>query len=67
MLGAVGAGAVGPDRGLAVRLASVAAVAARFGDGVGPVADAGTESIRGLLEHAPTVDAKPTLPASQSS
>lgn len=63
-----GAGAVGPDRGLLVSLASVAAVAAGFGEGgVGPVADAGTESILGLLEQPPTVDAKPTLPASQSS
>jgi hypothetical protein len=60
-------GAVGPDRGVVVRLASVAAVAARFGDGVGPVADAGTESIRVLLEQALIIDAKPTLPATQSS
>lgn len=67
MLGA-GAEAVGPDVGLVVRLASVAPVAARFGEGgLGPVADAETESICGLLEQAPTVDAKPTLPASQSS
>jgi hypothetical protein len=64
----LGAGAFGPDSGLVVRLASVAAVAARFGEaGLGPVADAETESIRGLLEQAPTVDAKPTLPARQSS
>ena len=68
MLGAVGAGAVGPDTGLVVRLASVASVAARFEEGGrGPVADAGTESIRGLLEQPLTVDAKPTLPASLSS
>jgi hypothetical protein len=68
ILGAVGAGAVGADSGLVVTLASVAAVAARFGEGgLGPVADAETESVRGLLEQAPTVDAKPTLPASQSS
>jgi hypothetical protein len=60
-------GAVGPDRGFVVRLASVAAVAARFGDGVGPVADAGTESIRVLLEQVLTIDAKPTLPATNSS
>jgi hypothetical protein len=64
MLGAFGAGAVGPDSGLG----SVVPVAARFGDGgIGPVAGAETESIRGLLEQAPTVDAKPMLPASQSS
>jgi len=63
MLGAFGAGAVGPDSGPG----SVVPVAARFGAGVGPVAGAETESIRGLLEQAATVDAKPMLPASQSS
>ncbi len=63
-----GPGAVGPDCGLLVRLASVATGAAGFGEGgVGPVADAGAESIRGLLEQPPTVAAKPTLPASQSN
>jgi hypothetical protein len=68
VLGAGGAEAVGPDDGLVVRLALVAPVAARFGEGgLEPVADAETEPIRGSLEQAPTVDAKPTLPASQSS
>jgi hypothetical protein len=62
-LGVLGAGAVGPDSGLG----SVVPVAARFGAGVGPVADAETASTRGLLAQAPTVDAKPMLPASQSS
>jgi hypothetical protein len=63
-----GPGACGPDCGIPIRLASVAAVAAGFGEGVdGPAADAGTESIRGLLEQPLTVAAKPTLPASQSN
>jgi hypothetical protein len=67
-LGAGGAEAVVPDGGLVVRLASVAPVAARLGEGgPNPVADAEAESIRGVCEQAPTVAAKPTLLASQSS
>jgi hypothetical protein len=68
ILGADGAEIVGPDGGLAVRPAWVDPVAARFGEGgPGPVADVETASVRGLLEQAQAVDAKPTLPASQSS
>jgi hypothetical protein len=60
---------MGPGGGLVVRLAPVADVTAGFGGdcGLGPVADAEPESTGGLLEQAPTVDAKPTLPVSQSS
>ena len=51
-----------PAAGLAVRLDR------REPDGDWkPVGDAETESIGGLLEQAPNVDPKPTLPASQSS
>ncbi len=67
VFGAAGAEVVGPDGGIVVKLASVAPVAARLGEGgLGPVADAETESIRGSPEQAPT-DAKPMLPASRSS
>ena len=52
-----------------VRLAVVVDVAAGVGaeGGVGPVADAETESIRLVPEQALTMDATPTLPASPSS
>ena len=60
---------MGPGKGLVIRLAPVADVAAGFGvkGGLGPVADAETEPIRVLLEQALTIDAKPTLPAIRSS
>jgi len=55
--------------GLVIRLASVGPVAAGFGveGGLGVVAGAEAEPIGALLEQAPTVAAKPTLLASQSS
>ena len=60
---------MGPGGGFVVRPAPLAVVAAglEVDGGLGPLADAETESIRVLLEHALTVDAKPTLPASRSS
>jgi len=61
-----GAGASGPDGGRAGRPASVAAIAASFAEG-GFLPFEETWSIRGSLEQAPIVDAKPTLPATRSS
>jgi hypothetical protein len=60
---------MGPAGGLVVWPAPVADVAAGFGveGGLGPVADAETESTRALLEQALTIDARPTLPASRST
>jgi hypothetical protein len=60
---------MGASGGLVARLAPVADVAGGFGvaGGLGPVANAEAESIRVSLEHAPTMAAAPTLPASRSS
>jgi len=62
-------GVMGPGVGLVVRLEPLTGVAALFGveDGLGPVADAETDSVSVVLEHALTTDATPTLPASLSS
>ena len=67
VLGAGGAEGIGPAGGIAVRLAPVADAAGGAGVhcGLAPVSDA--ESIRVVLEQAPSMDAKPTLPASLSS
>lgn len=69
VLGAGGGELVGPGNGLVVRLAPVADVAGGFGveGGLGPVAGAGTVSIRVLLEHALTMAATPAPPASRIS
>jgi hypothetical protein len=68
-LGAGGGKDVGAGGGLLVRLELVVDVAAGFAveGGLGPVADAETESIRVLLEQALTTDATPALPATWSS
>jgi len=66
---ALAAEVMGPGCELVVRLAPVADVAAGFDVEVwpGPAFEADTESVRVLLEHAPTTDAKPMLPASRSN
>ena len=65
VLGASGREVEDTAGGLVVMLAAVADVAAGFGaeGGFGVVAG----SVRALLAQAPTIDAKPTLPASRSS